>query len=777
MRRPQGWYRFITCSLVLIVSGISVLPGSAFSAGKSDVSKRPFRVEDSIGMKKLALSYTDTFVFSPNREWFLMITKRGNLGRKTNDYQLLLFKTAGVLEYLRSSQHDTPPEPLVLARLSSSSNRPAITNPKWSFDSASVTFMGEAPGQLSQVYRVTIASKRVTKLTIVERGVFNYGASANSVVYATTVEDKSSVPRTEPFLVTQESLPTLFGVSTINPDEYGLYETYVQHAGHVPRRLSEEPFRTLPGELKYWVSPDGRYAVALRVPNRIPKSWVRYGNSVFGKPVTPTEDKNAVSSLIFQYVLIDLTNGNVAPLIDAPSATLVNDFGTRTAFWTPDSRSVLVTSALLPPDGTNAPKMQEDLRTSIIAEVDIASRKVTIAGRLPPAREETRLREERVYSWDAQARNLVVWRKNREGALPTFIIRKQGDSWQQTESPGQNDSSPLRASDGRDLQLEIVESLNSPPTVYARDLKSDQRKILLELNPEFRNLNLAETSIFEWTDRNGTSWRGGLLLPPVRPTDQKLPLVIQTHGFSTTRFLIDGAGGGAAVFGAQALANSGFAVLQIEDREEFSVPDEPAHYLDAYEAAIDLLSQRGIIDTSRVGLVGFSRTCWHVKYALTHSKYTFGAAIVSDGVDYGYFPFIASYNVLPGFDPIAGYLQVYKKLPVGEGLNAWQTAPAFNTDKVKTPLRIEAIGKFGFLFEWEWYVLLKRLRKPVELTSFPAGVHVLVRPQDRFASQQGTIDWMNFWLKNEEDPDTSKIEQYARWRKLRDSQQTDRVAR
>lgn len=777
MIQPRGWYRFITRAFVLIISGISVVPGSTLSAATSDVSKRPFRVEDSIGMKKLALSYTDTFVFSPNREFFVMIIKRGNLGRKTNDYQLLLYKTAGVLEYLRSSQHNTPPEPVVLAQLSSSSNRPAITNPKWSFDSASLTFMGESPGQLSQVYRVVIASKRVTKLTMAERGVFNYGASAGTVVYSTTVEDKASMPRTEPFLVTQESLPTLFGVSTINPDEYGLYETYVQHAGRLARRVHEEAFRSLPGELKYWVSPDGRYAVALRVPDRIPKSWAQYGNSALGTPVAATDDKKAVPGFIYQYVLIDLNKGTVGPLIDAPSATLLSDFGTRTAFWTPDSRSVLVTSALLPPDGPNAPKVAQDLRTSIIAEVDIASRKVTIAGRLPPARQGTRLREERVYSWDDQTRSLVVWRKNREGALPTFIIRKQGDSWRQTESPGQNESSLLRASDGSDLQIEIVESLNSPPNVYARDLKSDQRRILLELNPEFRNLNFAESSIFEWTDRNGTRWRGGLLLPTVGRADQKPPLVIQTHGFSTTRFLVDGAGGGAAVFAAQALANSGFVVLQVEDREEFIGSNEAAHYLDAYETAIDLLSQRGAIDSNRVGLVGFSRTCWHVKYALTHSKYTFGAAVVADGVDYGYFPFIASYNVLPGFDPIASYLQVYKKLPVGEALTAWQKAPAFNTDKVKTPLRIEAIGKFGFLFEWEWYVLLKRLRKPVELTSFPAGVHVLVRPQDRFASQQGTIDWMKFWLKNEEDHDPSKIEQYARWRKLRNSQQPDQVAR
>ncbi|MBA2524939.1 MAG: hypothetical protein H0V18_04015, partial [Pyrinomonadaceae bacterium] len=657
MRQPRGWYRVVGHALaVLLVIGINFIPGHSFSTDAHDGSKRPFGVEDAIGMKRLALSFTDTFMFSPNRDWFVMTTKRGNLARKTNEYELLLYNTADVFEYLRSSQVDDPPAPVVLARLSSSSNRAAITNPKWSFDSRSVTFMGEGPGQLSQVYRVMIASKKITKLTVAERGVFNYGASVNSVVYSTTVDDKLSLPRTEPFFVTQESLPTLFGVSTINPDEYGLYETYIQPAGRVRRRVREGAFRFLPSELRYWLSPDGRYAITLRFPNRIPKSWEQYGDSAFGTPVTATDDKNAVPRFIYQYVLIDLSDESIRPLIDAPSATLLGDFRTRTAFWSSDSRSVLVTSALLPPDGPNAPKAHADLRTSIIAEVEIASRNVTIAERLPAQSQQTRLVEERVYSWDARARSLVVWRSNRNGALPTLTIQKQGDSWHQTESQREAGSGPQRATDGRDLQIEFGGNLNTPPTVYARDLKKNQRKVLLDLNPGFRDLNLAQIDVFEWTDRNGTRWRGGLLLPPVRALDQKLPLVIQTHGFSTTNFLVEGPSG-AGVFAAQALANSGFAVLQVEDRGEFVGPDEPAHYLAAYEAAIDLLSQRGTIDSNRVGLVGFSRTCWHVKHALAQSKYTFGAAVVSDGVDYGYFQFIASYNILPGFDPLASYLQ------------------------------------------------------------------------------------------------------------------------
>ena len=58
---------------------------------------------------------------------------------------------------------------------------------------------------------------------------------------------------------------------------------------------------------------------------------------------------------------------------------------------------------------------------------------------------------------------------------------------------------------------------------------------------------------------------------------------------------------------------------------------------------------------------------------------------------------------------------------------------------------------------------LSRLNKPVELLYIPGGVHVLEKPWDRIASQQGDVDWFCFWLNGEEDPDPAKAEQYARW--------------
>ncbi len=71
------------------------------------------------------------------------------------------------------------------------------------------------------------------------------------------------------------------------------------------------------------------------------------------------------------------------------------------------------------------------------------------------------------------------------------------------------------------------------------------------------------------------------------------------------------------------------------------------------------------------------------------------------------------------------------------------------------------------LSEWEWFIGLTRLGKPVDLIYLPDGPHVLVKPWERMVSQQGAVDWFRFWLKDEGDPDPAKAEQYARWRELR----------
>jgi len=193
-------------------------------------------------------------------------------------------------------------------------------------------------------------------------------------------------------------------------------------------------------------------------------------------------------------------------------------------------------------------------------------------------------------------------------------------------------------------------------------------------------------------------------------------------------------------------------------------PQEAERAMDAYEKAVEYLDQKGIIDRTRVGLVGFSRTCLYVKYALTHSSQHYAAAIAADGYDGGYFQYLFSANQNANSDSDS----VLGAQPFGAGLGVWlKRSPGFMLETVETPILLEATGPGSLLGEWQWFSGLRLLDKPVDLLYLPTGTHVLVKPWDRIVSSGATVDWFCFWLKDEEDPDAGKAQQYALWRALR----------
>jgi hypothetical protein len=218
-------------------------------------------------------------------------------------------------------------------------------------------------------------------------------------------------------------------------------------------------------------------------------------------------------------------------------------------------------------------------------------------------------------------------------------------------------------------------------------------------------------------------------------------------------------------------------VLQAEKANRADViriiatPEEADWKRSVYEGAIDELDRRGLIDRAQVGIMGFSRTCWHVKYTLTHSKYKFAAASISDGIDMGYFLYTSMAN--RGY-PDNEEGQIMGGPPAGESLKSWfERSPDFNIDRLPNtlPVRVVACYPLSVLVEWEWFAMMKRLGKLVDMVVFLDGIHVLEKPVDRMISQNGNVDWFDFWLNNHEDREPAKAEQYARWRELRKAQQ------
>jgi len=737
---------------ILILGGVHGLAGLSFGQEKGAASeKRPVTVADAIRMTRIAgngypsLRPKSGFaVFSPDGKHFAIVIAQGNVEKNTNEYALLVFRTADVSE---------GGMPRTLVSLSSSSNREGIVDLKWSKDNGTIFFLGASGDEPTQLYSVQCSSGELNKLTSNRTSLVSYALSeeGDTMVFAaerpeTDVINEDVLRRG--FHVMAEYLPDLIRgqISSYEP------ELFAKGRGASPCK----PLETLglfdSGVNDLFLSPDGRYLVVKTDVIEIPERWSEYEDPHL-QTAFRIKPAKGVGMRILRYELIDLRTTRSEVLLDSPATYAAGD-----VLWSPDSKSLLLCGVYLPLDVKDQAELQSRQSTKFVVEIKL------------PSREFVKIAKEELkpIRWDART-NVVQFqaRQNQDqaGDIPRPIFyRKTGEVWERLpDAPARvNDAPP-------DILAE--QGLNLPPQVVAVDAKTKRKVTLLDLNPQFAGLKFGKVEEIRWKDGTGQPVSGGLYLPPDYVAGKRYPFVIQTHGFDSHGFWIDGSY--PTAYAAQPLVSKGIVVLQMNDifYDSLETPQEPERAMSAYENAIEYLDQKGIIDRSRVGLVGFSRTCLYVKYTLTHSSQHFAAAVVADGFDGGYLEYFAYGNAPLNVDSEEDSL--IGAPPFGEGLLLWlKRSPGFLLDKVQTPLQIQALAPRSLLGEWEWFSGLKRLGKPVDFIYLPTGTHILVKPWDRMVSQEGSVDWFCFWLKGEEDPDPAKAEQYKRWRELRQADKT-----
>ena len=674
--------------------------------------------------------------FSPDASQFIVVVRKGNIRRNTNEFSLLLFQTRRAFQSAR---------PRVLLTMSSRSNRDAISHVRWLSDGSTITFVGENLTEVSQVFALDTRGGILTAMTHHRTPVLAYDidASGKTIVYeaARATESDAGDARPGGVVIRNQSPTDLVAYDCRPSDALGPdgAELFIQVEGRPARRIASSDFLT-PAEILS-VSPRGRYALLSAYVKDIPASWHMYADHILQGYISELRRPGTRSNLR-RYMLLDTVTDSLTPLIDTPISGSSRDFR-----WTKDGNSIVLSGAYLPID-TDGP-VERELRMSkkFIVEVMLPNKELV----------EITRESMRIENLNLATGRLLLTPVNPAGGLAAEVYEKSGPVWKRVFT------SDVVGPEGVPLTVKLDEDMNTAPKIFVSDRATKRRSLLLDLNPQFEHLALGRVEIVRWKSTDGNEFEGGLYLPPDYRPGIRYPLVIQTHGFQQNRFWIDGPWSSA--FAAQPLAATGMIVLQVGDsvdpsQEKVQTPSEAPVQMAAYEGAIDELDRRGLVDRTRVGMIGFSRTVYYVEYTLTHSKYVFRAATLADGLDGGY----VNYILWPAED----YPSVNGGPAFGPSLTQWlQNSPGFNLDRITTPVHIEYYGRAGFLGGWQWYSGLSLLGKPVDYMWIPDGTHLLVKPSERMASQQGSVDWFRFWLLGEEDSDPTKKQQYQEWENLR----------
>ncbi len=402
----------------------------------------------------------------------------------------------------------------------------------------------------------------------------------------------------------------------------------------------------------------------------------------------------------------------------------------------------------------------------------------------------------------------LVWLDNGDVVLQTSGVavahyRQEGDSWREIS----HDALPfeqvyrysvigLTTADGVSY-VGTYQTPNVPPDLFVFDSANNKLQMLTKLNPQLDALTFAPFQMIHWRTAIGHELSGFLFMPPDYIAGRRYPLVIQTKG-NQGWFECDCGDDSAPSFQPQPLADAGIMYLVEYAPEGFNQTDEVAQYPKAYpgqlgeaayemevwESAVASLDQRGLIDPTKVGIIGFSRTGWEVEFGLVHSKVKFAAATATDNVDYS----LGEYWLRSSSAYRSLYDAMYGGPPYGKTLKNWlDYSISFNMDKIHTPLLLEGFGygvydnvpgmiPVNLALDSEIFVGLSRLAKPVDYYYYPGSIHRMDSGPGHVANLNRNYDWYRFWLQGYEDPDLVKKEQYQRWEHLRDLRDADQKA-
>lgn len=722
--------------------------------------------------------------FSRDGRAFVVTLRRGNVKSNTIDYTMVLWG-ADDLEHAR---------PRVILNMSSSSLRPAI-DPEtisWAQDGRSLMFLGERAAHHHELFGLDLETGKLRVLAQTRGGdLINYSrdVSGSSLAYEVGSPSEGSLWNNDTarhgLAVTSQSLSDV-EAGTASAHAWPRAGLFVQSERGIrqidPPKGSFFPYSSDESQSDRGISmsPNGRYVVVLAtVPiGELPRAWHRYRDPAVQWTFRYFQSLERMGRYhageqsfdqgdLERYVIVDLQSGRTRILLDSPVTWLWAD----PVVWAPDSRRVVL-SDVLTPIGAAAPQenssdlyqrrtLAVDLATGTVRQVDARCQvAVRWAGNLLTCSQEPSGIKKDIALLDNAYLLAHGGEASKCGVPKPVNLRLIDGKWSADHGP----ASPA-------IAVFVREGLNVPTRLYYQ-VGNDRAKLLLDPNPQLARVRLAKESLVTWEWSKRHSITGGLYTPPTYRAGQRYPLVIQTHVFTRDEFSYFG--GYPTANAAQPLAARGIFVLQMNDTDMgFFTPQSSKQWqlqevrraIQIYKSAIAFLSNKGLIDPRRVGIIGFSHTCFFVDWAITHDPGLFAAASVTEGGDGSYL----EYMIDEGSSVEVSSL--YDGPPFGGHLRSWfARSPIFNIDHVRTPLWIGVDHHSLAYTEWEWFGGLKHLGKPVYMVVLDGRTndgHLLVTPWNRLISSGENVDWFDFWLNDHQSRDPSEAARYAQWRRLR----------
>ena len=271
---------------------------------------------------------------------------------------------------------------------------------------------------------------------------------------------------------------------------------------------------------------------------------------------------------------------------------------------------------------------------------------------------------------------------------------------------------------------------------------------LTDANPQVRGFLLGEEEEVTWRSADGKMAAGVLVKPVGYQPGRRYPLIVAIHGGPASADVLGFNGG----YGAQVYAGAGYAVLRPNYRGSTNYGE--AHKTDivgnyfqkGYEdimTGVDHLIAQGIVDSSKMGVLGWSAGGHWSNWILTHTNRF--KAISSGAGTSNWISMYAQSDVQRNRQFYLG-----NKLPYDDFEAYWNQSPLKYIRNARTPTMIHVVEgdpRVPRPQSEELHMALKRLGVPTELYVYPGNTHGIPDPRNQLLKSVAEMAWMDYYVR------------------------------
>jgi dipeptidyl aminopeptidase/acylaminoacyl peptidase len=271
---------------------------------------------------------------------------------------------------------------------------------------------------------------------------------------------------------------------------------------------------------------------------------------------------------------------------------------------------------------------------------------------------------------------------------------------------------------------------------------------LTDANPQVRGFALGDEEEISWKSTDGKTV-GGILIKPVGyKAGTRYPLIVAIHGGPAAADVLGFNGG----YGAQTYAGAGYAVLMPNYRgstnygEKHKTDIVGNYFQKGYEdimTGVDHLIAQGIVDSTKMGVLGWSAGGHWSNWILTHTN-RFKAISTGAGTS-NWISMYAESDVQRNRQFYLG-----NKLPYDDFDAYWNQSPLKYIKNAKTPTMIHVVEgdpRVPRPQSEELFMALKRLGVPTEMYVYPGSTHGIPDPRNQLLKSVAEMAWMDYWVR------------------------------